>query len=338
MRLLVRMPRWVGDAVLAEPTLRALHAELGADLTLAGSPPLLGLLAPGLPRARRLEVGRRPEARSWRGHDAALLLDGSFASALAALRAGIPRRVGWSSGGRGPLLTEGLEPPRERGRTPLGLGRAGRWPRRLPRPFGASCVELAGRLGVAVGPRRPRLLVPEGAREAVRARRGEVGPYLVLQAGARPGSAKGHPPERWRAVLRRLRERGLDAPIFVLGGPGEESVCRAAAEGTDARVVADPVADLPELAAWCAEARLVLGCDGGPRHVAAAVGAPRVTLLGPTDPRHTTETRLDETLLRVEVPCGPCHRERCPLPGERHLACHTRIDPHAIAAAALRRW
>ena len=85
MRLLVRLPRWLGDVVMAEPTLHALHRELGPGLTVAGGKPLLQLLRPVLPSANLLPSGRRPDHRSWRGHDAALLMDGSLASAWAAV-------------------------------------------------------------------------------------------------------------------------------------------------------------------------------------------------------------------------------------------------------------
>ncbi|MFP8878698.1 MAG: hypothetical protein VCE43_04170, partial [Myxococcota bacterium] len=45
-RILVRMPTWVGDAVMATPCLRALRsAYRGAEITLEGRPVLEGLLS-----------------------------------------------------------------------------------------------------------------------------------------------------------------------------------------------------------------------------------------------------------------------------------------------------
>lgn len=335
MRLLVRLPRWLGDTVMAEPTLHALHEELGPNLTVAGEDSLLELLRPGLPSARLLPCGRRPDPRTWRGHDAVLLLDGSLASAWAAVRAGIPCRVGFSCSGRGLLLTDGLHPPAERGRTPLGLGRKGRWPRRLPRPFGASCTDLAGRVGVSVIARRPRLLPSEAARATVRSQLGGGEPYLALQAGGRPGSAKGLEPEHWRAILEALRGAGFEAPVFVLAGPGEEQAALRAAQVPGARAVVDPVASLPQLVAWLEGASLVVATDGGPRHVAQAVGTPRVVLFGPTDPRYTAAAGSDELQLRDEVPCGPCHLERCPLPAR---VCQQGFTPERVAEAVLAAW
>ena len=57
-----------------------------------------------LPVVYRLRRGR---------YDLAILLPNSFRSALTARLAGIPRRVGYARGGRGWLLTDRLEPPRD---------------------------------------------------------------------------------------------------------------------------------------------------------------------------------------------------------------------------------
>ena len=47
----------------------------------------------------------------------------------------------------------------------------------------------------------------------------------------------------------------------------------------------DRFADLGDLAAWLAGARLFVGNDSGITHLAAAVGTPVLALFGPTDPR-----------------------------------------------------
>ena len=101
------------------------------------------------------------------------------------------------------------------------------------------------------------------------------------------------------------------------------------------QAVVEPVADLPQLAAWLEGASRVLCTDGGPRHLAQAVGSQRVVLFGPTDPRFTTETGVDEVQLRDEVPCGPCHRERCPLPTR---VCQQGFTPERVAEAVLAAW
>lgn len=340
-RVLVRLPSWLGDFVMSEPLVRALHARLARGaLTLTGRAAHLALLEERFPRARALALEAPGSAGAWRGHDVALLATGSFRSAWRAWRAAIPRRVGFARDGRGWLLTDALEPARERGATPLGLGRPGRGRRFLPRPLERGLCELAGLLGLPVRDLRPRLVVRPAWLAAARARRAGLGlaaeePYLLANVGARPGSAKGFPPELWKATLGALAQRAA-LPVLLVAGPGEESALEAL-QGTSGalRAVRAPVAGLTELAALCAEARLVLGADAGPRHVARAVGAAQVIVAGPTDPRHTAGERVRETLLRHEVPCGPCHRERCPLVGAEAHACMTRLEPQRLVAAAL---
>jgi heptosyltransferase-2 len=343
-RLLIRLPNWLGDALMAEPAVSALAERVGpAHVTLAGPGPLLELLGSGggeLAAARR--AGREP-GPAWKGHDAAVLLTNSWRSALGAWRARIPVRAGWSRGGRGVLLTLAVTPPREVGRTPLGLGRPGRVPRYLPRPFGAAAGELAAWLGAPVRRTRPRLALPialqSEARERAAARRAArawtEAPYALLNAGARPGSAKGYPPAAWTRVASLLLAEGL--PVVVAAGPGEEAALAEmrAALGPGALFLSDPPADLAELAAWVAGADVVLTADGGPRHLAVALERPLVVVAGPTDPRHTADHLERTELLRARVPCGPCHRERCPLDGPKHHACMTRVAPEAVARAAL---
>jgi heptosyltransferase-2 len=342
-RLLVRLPSWLGDLVMAEPVVRALYerweaAGAAERISLAAPAHLLPVLEGRFAMARRIpHVGRGGErAADWRGHDAALLLAGSFRSAWTAWRAGIPERIGWRRDWRGPLLTLGARPALERGGVPLGVALVRGRPRYLPRPYSDDCAELLALAGLFVRDPRPRLVPAEGASGAVDARLSSAGfdgaELVVACVGAREGSAKAYPPERWAAALGALGRR-----VALVGGSGEEAPVRAVAaalpSGSGVALI-DPVLDLPELVALCARARLVLAADSGSRHVAAASGAPVVCMVGPTDPRWGSWDLETTLLVREEVPCGPCHLERCPLSGEERHACMLRIEPERVAALA----
>lgn len=338
-RVLVRAPSWLGDFIAAEPAIRAvvLHQRAGGSVSIAAPGRLLSLLDGRFPELRRLPEGNV----SWSGHDVAILLNGSFGSAWRALRSRIGVRAGFARGGRSALLTHPYVPARERGLTPIGIGRAGGGARYLPRPFGAVCAELFGWLGVSVRERAPRMLVSDRARASAEARLAAAGlecgePFILANAGARPGSAKGIPPGTFAAALDDLaREHGL--PVVIACAPGEETCARE----TAARVVLArailldvPPSDLAELAALSASARLAVGPDNGARHLAEAVGTPCIALCGPTDRRHTAEHPATTRFLSVQVPCGPCHLEICPLAGDLRHACMHRIEPARVAAAA----
>ena len=95
---------------------------------------------------------------------------------------------------------------------------------------------------------------------------------IVLLPGAgKPG--KQWPVERFAELAARL---GSDA--LVVWGPGEEPLARA----IGAEVA--PATNFRELAFILSRARLVVGADTGPLHLAAALGTPLAGLYGPTDP------------------------------------------------------
>jgi lipopolysaccharide heptosyltransferase I len=91
-----------------------------------------------------------------------------------------------------------------------------------------------------------------------------------------PGAGKPEkqwPVERFSELARRI---GKDA--LVVWGPGEEPLARA----IGAEVA--PATNFRELASLLGRARLVIGADTGPLHLAAALGTPVVGLYGPTNP------------------------------------------------------
>jgi ADP-heptose:LPS heptosyltransferase len=143
------------------------------------------------------------------------------------------------------------------------------------------------------------------------------------------------PPGLWLEAARILAKR---TPLaFVLcAGPGEEETLEVLARalgGPRVAVLRQPAALLPELLAHTAETRLVWCGDSGPRHLARALRRAALVVAGPTDPRHCALGER-ERLVRAQVPCGPCHRERCALAAPELLQCYGRISPAALASAS----
>ncbi|MCK6447059.1 MAG: hypothetical protein L6Q99_11775 [Planctomycetes bacterium] len=340
-RVLVRLPSWLGDFVACEPTVRALVARFGERITLVAPRRFFELLPAGAATCVAAEDGEPGPA--WLGHDVALLFTGSFRSALAAFRARIPRRIGQARDGRMLLLTEAVAPARELGDVPLHVGVAGRFPRWLPRPVSVTASELAARLGVFVRDPRPRLEVSAALVERARARLLALGlapnaRFVLANVGARAESAKAYPPELFARTIELVFERHGLAPVLVCG-PGEDAACTEVERALAPRPLVSlsrPAPSLGELAALCALSELVLTADNGPRHVAQAVGARVAVVCGPTDPRHTHAHQERTELVRVRVPCGPCHRELCELVGGERHRCMREVAPERFAEAAER--
>ena len=108
------------------------------------------------------------------------------------------------------------------------------------------------------------------------------GGWAVINPGA-GWRSKLWPPERYAQVSDVLvREYSL--PVVLNCGPGEEELARQVATACRHSRPCTYTGEIPGLIALLRRARLMVGPDTGPVHLAAALGVPTVGLFGPTDP------------------------------------------------------
>lgn len=299
----------MGDVVRTLPAVRLVRAALpGARIRWVAWDPWTDLLRnhPDLDGAIGLERGRlRAEARSplgWpalasslrriarevRAGSPGLVLDfhGDLRSGLLGRLSGAPVRLGYA----GHQQKEGNRFFTTH-RVPSGDRRTPRIERNL---------DLVRALGLADGP-LPAAGIPipaaatERAAAIARAIAGE-GPYAVLGPGASRRQAYKRPPaELFGAAARALDAESI-API-VVPGPGEVDDARRVVEAGGGRMAMAPATSILELAALLAGARLFVGGDTGPLHLACGVGCPVAGLYGPTDPLVNAPWRVPSVAL-----------------------------------------
>lgn len=114
--------------------------------------------------------------------------------------------------------------------------------------------------------------------------------------------------ERWAQVADTLAEQ-LNAEVVFTGGDHERPLVSRIAElmRNRACLMAGDTR-IGQMAALYARAKVVLGPDSGPLHLAAAVGTPTVTLFGPADPVEfgTWGAAHKHIILTTDIPCRPC--------------------------------
>jgi len=108
----------------------------------------------------------------------------------------------------------------------------------------------------------------------------EVQDFAILNPGAGWG-AKQWPAERYGQVAKGLAKLGV-RPLINFG-PHEEELARAVEQASDGTAEGVPCS-LGELTALTRRARLFIGGDTGPLHLAAALQVPVVGIFGPTNP------------------------------------------------------
>ena len=148
--------------------------------------------------------------------------------------------------------------------------------------------------------------------------------FIILSPGAGWG-AKRWPVERYGQVTRGLAADGIQS--FLNYGPGEEALARdaEAASGGAARALECSVS---ELIALTRRARLFVGGDTGPMHLAAALQVPVVAIFGPTDPTRNGPYATRSIVLRN--PASPTTHARRAQPDEGLL----EISVSAVVEAA----
>lgn len=338
-RILVVRLGAVGDVVRTLPAARALRdAYPEAELTWLVEPPSASLLE-GQPWLDRVLVFPRPALREALAGGRLLrggrVLRGFLRELRAArfdlvldfhaiLKSGLLVRA---SGGRRRITY--ARPYAREGAAWLVREHARLVPPRISR-FTRNDA-LVHYLGVEASPTHPPLVLPE----ATRARAAEaLGPGPAPVA-IHPGTSPDTPHKRWTAegygaVARALAERdGVPSVVTAGAAPEERAFARAVVEASgDAARLAPETPSLLDLAALFARARLYLGGDTGPMHVASLVGTPVVQLLGPTDPvENTPYPGTPWRRVRVQVGCNPCRR------GCATVTCMRVIPPDEVLEA-----
>lgn len=327
-KILIITPAWIGDAIMAQPLYRRLHAR-HPGLTL-------DVLAPAWTRAvhaRMPEVsetfdnpfghGELKLGARWklarelkqRGYDQAIVLPNSLKSALIPFFAGIPVRSGWVGEMRYGLLNDArvLDPQL----LPMMVER-----------FAALAEEASQPLQRPVP--YPQLVVDAHSRQQALQELGldTAQPAIAFCPGAEYGPAKRWPARHMAALARELLAEGKQVWLFGSGKDAE---------------VANEIASLaPGCVNLCGKTSLgaaidllsataaVVTNDSGLMHMAAALDRPIAAVYGSSSPQFTPPLSDRARIVTLNLECSPCFKRTCPL---GHLNCLNNLGAERVKAA-----
>ncbi|MCI0490280.1 MAG: lipopolysaccharide heptosyltransferase II [Blastocatellia bacterium] len=346
MKIMIRAPNWVGDAVMAVPALRELRRVFTSDhITLVARPLVAGLfegehLADDLivttPASGLIQSMSRfiSEVRGLRRErfDLAVLFQNAFGAALLAQTAGARNVAGYPTDGRRALLDTVIpfKPDYKTGHQVFYyLNIAAH----IEQAFTGEC--LIETESAASGRFRPRLSVSEERRARARLMLAEFGidsdgRIAVISPGATNSRAKRWLAERFAETADILAERDGFQTIIV-GAAGDREVARETAlyMRTPSAMLAGRTS-VAELKAVLACSALVVSNDTGTAHVSAALGVPTVVVFGPTEHFSTRPMSDVATVVRHQVDCSPCMLRDCPIDHR----CMTRVEVADVYRAA----
>jgi heptosyltransferase-2 len=161
------------------------------------------------------------------------------------------------------------------------------------------------------------------------------GRVVVLNSSGAYGAAKLWPVEHFAQLARQIVDT-LDHDVLVVCGPQERQAAGQIARQAERRRVfslAEGPLGLPATKVCMQRARLVVSTDSGPRHIAAALGKPVITLFGPTLPIWVRNPTVRAVDLQLDLDCIGCYRRTCPL---GHHRCMRELPVNMVYAAVAR--
>lgn len=350
-RILVRMPNWVGDCVMATPALALMKRALpDAEIHALCRPSVAGILEDNphiksviATNDKKMEAGVAAGIKATK-FDAAALMTNSLGSAWLAFKLRIPRRIGFAREGRSILLTTRIPFNPLDWQTPTLQPLSRRSLKGAPRPgFPRHMVDyyleiarhtiqsVTGDKNASIPQTDFKLVLPlnreaESKVATLLRHSGIMGKVLV---GINPGAAHG-PAKRWSPERLGHLVDGLQRPGWAFvstASPGERELNDRVQATTNVPIHRlGEQASLRELPALISRLSVLVTNDSGAMHVAAARNVPVVALFGPTDWPSTRPWEAPTSLVRHSVPCSPCFLEQCPI----HHPCMDGIEPFDV--------
>lgn len=283
--------RHIGDVLLSTPAFRALRqafpeARIAAVVNEGTQEMLTG--NPDIDRLVVFRRGRRDGGGKGRLREELALLRG-----LRSLRPDLA--VSFTEGDRSAILSLLSGAKFRAGVAPARRGMWGKerlYTHLCPRPGlyrhqAMKDLDVLAAAGIPAADLRLRFFFLEEEKEGARRKLSGAGvsegaPYAVVQPTSR-WKFKCWTEEGMAGIVRYLAERGI-VPV-VTSGPDPSEVVQAERIAASSGVPAVSLAgrfSLKELGAAIADARLFLGVDSAPMHIAAAVGTTVIALFGPT--------------------------------------------------------
>jgi len=156
---------------------------------------------------------------------------------------------------------------------------------------------------------------------------------LGINPGASYGSAKRWYPEKFAQVAAELSEK---YDIVIFGGLGEVDIANDIEKSLIEKSVTKyqnlaGKTTIPELINQISSLDLFITGDSGPMHIAATFQIPTIAIFGPTKDNETSQwMNKKSVIVKKNLECQPCMKRTCPL---KHHNCMRLIESSEVLEA-----
>lgn len=341
--ILVRVPNWIGDAVMCLPALMDLREGFDkADMTVLARPTIAGILQDQCGIKNVLVYEHQAEHQGifgllklsrlirTRAFDTAILFQNAFEAAFLAVLSSIPTRIGYATDGRSWLLSQAVPLPLEKSLHHT--------------HYYQQLVETITQ--IPSKDRIPKLVAPShnqlrGSPQLAELYSSSKTLFVGINPGSIYGSAKRWGSSRFAEVGDQIVEQiqkeypeYANVRCVLFGGKGEEGLGREIANQMRTQpIILSGKTTIHELMGGLSRCALLLTNDTGPMHMAQALGVPVLAIFGSTDPNTTQPVGESSYVIREQVRCSPCLLRACPIDHR----CMTNVSTNHVVGTIMGR-
>lgn len=337
LKIVIRMPNWLGDAVMALPAIEQIREHYRAAritaMCLTSIEPLLKdvkaidsimpFVKPSgwLHRRQHSDIIAPLAAEAF---DLGVLFTNSLSSSWWFWRAGVKKRIGFGGQGRSLLLTDVVALPKDAQQMhQVQLYK-----------------ELLRPLNICPSNSKPHLEVSEEELATAREELIQCGwdgssGLIGINPAAAFGPAKCWLPERFEQLTMKLIDETRFTMVYFGDASSKTRVDQICSRFSDRVVNLAGKTTLRQMICTIAICDLFLSNDSGPMHIAAAENVALVALFGSTSDIRTSPCGQGKIkIIHKHVECSPCYKRVCPI----DFRCMKRIEVEEVYAALLQLW
>ena len=312
--IIVRMPNWVGDLVMATPILFDLRQKFPkATITAMIQKPLCELLKKDeninelfcFKKVKQLFLRRKENKNIIENlidgkYDLGILLTNSFSSAWLFYQGEVKNIIGFRKDFRSLMLNKALSYPKEQ------IHQVEKY-KQLLKP-----------LDIERSITKPKIYVDkkeiENAKELLYQRGYKDDQRLIgINPVAKYGMAKCWPIERYKEVAKRLCSNEKNFIVFLGDFDSRDVIKNICLDMPDRVINLAGKTTLRELVALISQLDLFLTNDSGPMHIAAGFDIDQIALFGSTSDVLTGPYSEKAIVINKKVECSPCYKRVCPI-------------------------
>lgn len=334
-KILLRVPNWIGDAVMTLPALDALKSLYpSSEITILAKPRVTAVFTGNPAVSGTVEYDSSGRHKGFKGRlrlagelktmgfSLAVLFQNAFEAALISFLARVPERVGYARDLRSPFLTKAI-------------------------PCSPQILEVHQTLyylniikelgGETTANPLPKIFI--STEEQAKAREylnglgiGEGTKLIGASPGASYGPAKMWPADKFAAVLDGYSLETGAVPL-LFGGPDDAEASAAVSDELSVKHFnLTGKIGLREFMAIVFGLNAFITNDSGPMHIGAALGVPTVAVFGSTSPELTGPIGPSVSVIQRKIHCVPCFKREC-MSGT--YDCFSGVTPEDVLASAL---